>query len=499
MSLLGIDVGTTGCKAAAFSDEGRCLAIAYREYATIYPKPGRVELDSRHVLEQVWKAVAEVAAQTQNDPIRALSVSTIGEAMTPVSMDGKILGNCILMFDDRGAQYADQLTEKIGQQAFYEINPNILGGYYSLPKLLWLRDNDLKFYERAEKFLLWGDLVLFALGCEPLTSYSLANRTLLFDIRQEDWSDKLLELTGIQRSKLPKCVSSGTVAGTVSDSMAARLGLPKGVQVVVGGHDQCCNSFGAGIHEPGKAVCGIGTVECITPTYNYIPDAATMLANGLNVEHHLLPGLYVSFLYNQAGSLVRWFRDAFAGGDKKILKEDTDIYDVLTAEMPAEPTSLLVLPYFSVTGPPGFVANASGAIVGLKNSTKRGEILKAIMESETFYFLESIQALKSLGIDATEFIATGGGAKSDAWLQIKADILGVPFVRLLNTEGSVAGAAMLAGLASGVYNNPSEAVQCFVHREKVFEPNLSRNKAYQERYELYRQLYPCLAGLLAKL
>lgn len=499
MSLLGIDVGTTGCKSAVFSAEGCCLAIAYREYPTVYPKTGWAELDSRFILEQVWQTVAEVAAQMQNDPVSALSISTMGEAMTPVSRDGKILGNCILMSDNRGAKYSDQLAEQIGQQPFYEINPNILGPSYSLPKLLWLRDNEPQLYQRAEKFLLWGDLVAFALGCEPLTSYSLANRTLLFDVRKEDWSERLLKLTGIERSKLAKPVPSGTLAGTISSKMAERLKLPKGVSVVVGGHDQCCNSLGAGIYQPGKAVCGIGSYECITPTYNHIPDAATMLANGLNVEHQVLAGLYVSFLYNQAGLLVKWFRDTFASRDKKLISPDTDIYNILTAEMPAHPTRLLVLPYFEVTGPPGFVADASGAMVGLKTSTTRGEILKSIMESETFYFLESIQALKTMGIDSSEFIATGGGAKSDAWLQLKADILGLPFVRPRNTECSVAGAAMLAGLATGIYKNPAEAVECFVQKDKVFEPDLNRHKVYKERYELYRQLYPRLSDLLPKL
>ena len=499
MSLLGIDVGTTGCKAGAFSTDGRCLAISYREYPTIYPKTGWVEVDSRSVLQQVWQTITEVAVQTQDDPVTALSVSTMGEAMTPVSMDGKILGHCILMSDNRGTQYADQLAEQVGQEAFYEINPNILGPSYSLPKLLWLRDNQPQLYQRAEKFLLWGDLVVFALGCEPLTSYSLANRTLLFDIRKEDWSERLLELTGIEPDKLPQPVASGTVAGTVSDEIAKQLQLPKGVQVVVGGHDQCCNSLGVGIYEPGKAVCGIGSYECITPTYNHIPDSATMLANGLNVEHHLLPGLYVSFLYNQGGLLVKWFRDTFASSDKKLINPDTDIYNVLTAEMPADPTRLLILPYFEVTGPPGFVSDASGTIVGLKTSTTRGEILKAIMESETFYFLESIQALKTMGIDSSEFIATGGGAKSDAWLQIKADILGVPFVRPRNTECSVAGAAMLAGLATQVYKDPAEAVECFVQRAKVFEPNSDRQKIYKDHYELYKQLLPHLSDLLPKL
>ena len=499
MSLLGIDVGTTGCKAAAFSTDGKCLAMAYREYGTVYPEPGQVELESRKVLEQVWEAVSEVASKTRTDPVTALSVSSIGEAMTPVSANGDVLANSILMFDNRGAEYSEKLAEQIGQEDFYAINPNILGASYSLPKLLWLRDNEPKLYKRTDKFLLWGGLVVFALGCEPLTSYSLANRTLLFDIRREDWSDKLLSLTGIERDKLPKCVPSGTIAGTVSDKMAERLGLSKGVKVIVGGHDQCCNSLGAGIYQAGRAVCGIGTVECITPTYNHIPQAKTMLANGLSVEHHVLDGLYVSFIFNQGGSLVRWFRDTFASADKKIIDANTDIYDVLTAEMPAGPSSLLTLPYFEVTGPPGFVSDAAGVIAGLKMHTKRGEILKSIMECETFYFMQSIDALKAMDIDTTEFIATGGGAKSDAWLQIKADIMGVPFVRPVNTECSVAGAAMLAGLADGAYKNPAEAVECFVKREKVFEPNNNRHKEYQQRYDLYKQLYPSLSGLLKKI
>jgi len=499
MSLLGIDVGTSGCKAAAFSEDGRQLGSAYREYATIHQQPGWAELDSRAVLDAVWETVAEVAAETARDPITALCVSTMGEAMTPVSADRVVLDHCILSSDPRGGEHAEALAEQIGQEALYEINPNLLGPNYSLPKLLWLRENRPELYNRADKFLLWGDLVAFMLGCDPVTSFSHANRTLLFDIRRQVWSDRLLDWSGIDRRKLPVPVASGTVAGQVGAAAAKRLGLPKGVTVVVGGHDQCCNALGAGISRPGRAVCGIGTFQCIVPVYDHIPPAATMLARGLNVEHHVLDGLYVSFLYNQAGSLVRWFRDTFASADRKPFGEDEDVYDVLTAEMPAEPTRLLVLPYFEVTGAPHFVADASGVIAGLRTGTTRGEILKAVMESTTFYFVESVRALREIGIDTSEFIATGGGAKSDAWLQIQADILGTPFTRLTRTECGIAGAAMLAGMATGVYTSSDEAVERFVARERTFQPSPSRHETYRARYQLYRQLYPRLADFLPKL
>jgi xylulokinase len=499
MSLLGLDVGTTGCKAAALSVEGRWLADAYREYPLLHPRPNWCELDSRLVLDMVKETIAAVAAETKADPITAMSVSTMGESMTPVSADRQVLGNAIFpTLDTRGTNYVEALSKEIGQERFYAVNPNVLGPQYSLPKLLWLRDNEPEQYGKAWKYLLWGDFIGFMLGCEPLTSFSHANRTLLFDIHKEDWSETLLSWAGIDREKLPAPVASGTIAGTVSDSVATELGLQKGVALIVGGHDQCCNSLGAGIYEAGKAVCGIGTIECITPTYDRIPGALEMLRNGLSVEHHVLPGLYVSFIYNQSGVLVRWFRDTFAQADKQ-LAQSTDLYDLLAAEMPDEPTKLLVLPHFEVTGTPSFIADSAGVIAGLKTSTTRGEVLKAVMEGTTFYFVESINALKALGIDTSEFIATGGGAKSDAWLQIKADIFGVPFVRPVVTECGILGAAILAGTATGVFNNVQEAVAATVKRERVFEPRLDRHEKYRDRYGQYKRLHPAMKGLLADL
>ena len=498
MSLLGVDVGTTGCKAAAFSDQGLCLASAYREYPTLHPRDDWAELDSRCVWGCVKAAISEVAAKVTKDPIRALSISSMGEAATPVSKEREILGPCILSSDTRGADYIEALAREIGQEDFYAINPNILGVQYSLPKLLWLRQHNPDLYTRADKFLLWGDLVAYMLGCDPLTSYSLANRTLLFDIRSGDWSERLLSLTGIDRTKLPKPVPSGTIAGKVSDHVARAMNLPQGVLVVVGGHDQSCSSLGAGIYEAGKAVCGIGTFECITPTYDRIPETVPMLRSGFNVEHHILPGLFVSFIYNQSGSLVRWFRDTFAVADKKLAPAGEDIYEVLAREMPEEPTRLFTLPYFELTGPPQFVADASGVILGLKTATTRGEILKSIMESVTFYFAESTNALREMGVDISEFVATGGGAKSDAWLQIKADIFGIPFIRPRVTEAGVLGAAMLAGIATGVFASPAEAVSQFVKRGRIFNPDPRRHKIYQEKLEVYRRLFPLLKDFLAR-
>ena len=495
---MGIDVGTSGCKTAVFSETGQCLASAYREYPVLHPHPGWAELESQDVWNCVRATVAEVAAEVTHDPVQALAVSSLGEAMAPVSNHRQILGRSITSLDTRGREYMEELARRISPEDFFAINPNFLGPQYSLPKLLWLKEHQPALYGQADKFLLWVDMVNFMLGCDPLTSYSNAGRTLLFDIRKEDWSDTLLGLTGIAREKLAVVRPSGTVAGTVCERVARELNLPKNVLVVVGGHDQCCGSLGVGVYQAGKTVCALGSFEILTTHYDHIPDMATMFRNGLCIQRHVLPNLFVSFLYSQAGSIVRWFRNTFAGADRKLLPAGEDIYDALTREMPPEPTSLFTLPYFAITGPPEFVVDASGVILGLKLRTTRGEILKSIMESLAFYFVESSQVLKQVGAAPTEFVVTGGGAKSNPWVQLKADIFGVPFVRPRITEASVLGAAMLAGIAAGVYREPAEAVSQFVKTDRVFEPDPVRHQIYQQKLQAYRELFPLLRDFLAR-
>ena len=500
MSLLGIDIGTTGCKAAAFSEYGSLIALGYREYRKTPLKAGHAELNSHDVLNDIWDCINEVAGKTQKDPVTALSISSLGEAMTPVTKDRKIIYNSILCSDIRGDQYIQQLTGQISHKEFYSINPNIPGCNYSLPKLLWIKEHKPDVYDRTYKFLLWSDLVFYMLGGDAVTSYSLANRTLLFDIYKQDWSQKLLDLTGIDREKLPAIAPGGAGAGVINGGMARKLNLPENVKLVLGGHDQCCNALGAGVFQQGKTVCGMGTFECITPVYNSIPKHTDLfLENGLNIEHHVLPDRYVSFLYNQSGCLVKWYRDTFAAADRKLIGQKQDIYDFLITEIPSEPTNLLVLPHFEITGPPEFITDSCGVVAGLKTSTKRGEILKAIMECTTLYFVESLEKLKNIGLETSEFIATGGGAKSDVWLQIKADILGVPFKRLKQPECGLVGAAMIAGMATDTWKTYEQAASYFVRSDAGFEPDEAAHSYYREKYELYKKFCSSLEKITPKI
>jgi xylulokinase len=500
MSLLGIDVGTTGCKAAVFSAEGHLLASAYEEYDVQRPRPGWAELDAVEVWTKVKRMISQVVSSSASDPVKALAVSSLGEAMVAVTEDRQVLGPSILNFDGRGEEYLESLSRTLSNEHLYRINGNTLGNHYGLTKLMWIKEHEPHLYRQAHKFLLWGSFVSFMLGADPVVDYSLANRTLLFNIDQEAWSEELLALAGLDRSRLPDAVPSSTVIGTVSKRVAGELGLPPNVYVVTGAHDQCANAVGCGVIKEGRAVYGMGTFICITPVFSQRREPAVMIERGLNTEHHAVPGKYVSFIYNQGGSLVKWFRDTFAAAEHRQAEEaGRDVYPDLLAEIPEGPSGIMVLPHFTTTGPPEFISDSGGVMAGLRLETSRGDILKGILEGTTFYLKECVESLPLTGIEIADFRAVGGGSKSDVWIQICADIMGRPFVRPKITEAGALGAAIMSGVGSGVFPSYEAGVEAMVGLERTFEPDPQQQKLYESRFETYRRLWPLMKDYLRDL
>jgi xylulokinase len=503
MSLLGIDVGTTGCKAVAFSEEGRELCAAYREYDISAPNPGWAILDSTDVWEKVKVVIREAAgtaAGEHNDPVTACSVTSMGEAMVPVTMDREILGPSIMNFDSRGGEYVRSMTEFQNDTWLYTINGNTLANNYGLTKLLWIRDNQPALYEKADKFLNWGSFVTFMLGADPVIDHSLANRSLLFDLDSADWSEELLEKSGLTGEKLPKTEPSGKRIGTVSASIASELGLSPDTAIVTGAHDQVSNALGAGVIKEGQAMYGMGSFTCIVPVFEQRRDTATMVQYGFNTEHHSVPGLFSLFIYHPAGVLVKWFRDTYAAAEHARAKaEGRDIYPDLFAEVPADPSRLMVFPAFTTLGPPDFVEDACGVIAGLYLDTGRGEILRGIIEGVNYLLLEGVQHLPEVDINVSSFIPVGGGSKSDVWIQIAADVFGVPFTRPEITEAGSLGAAILAGVGTGVFQSHKEAVSKMVRIDTTFEPDMKKHGIHRELFRRYTKLWPLTKDYLKEI
>ena len=493
MSFLGIDVGTTGCKAVVFSSSGEPLAAAYDEYDMIRPRPGWFELDPSVVWSRVKATISTAVRSLRQDPVTALAVSSMGESLVPVSRDRRILGNSLLLIDRRGEEYLPVLSSRISTEEFYRINGNILGIQFSLPKLMWIRDHTPEVYNGAWKFLLWSSFVSFMLGAAPVVDYSLANRTLLFDVDKCQWSTDIACTASIDLDKLPDIAPAGTSIGSVSGPVADELGLARGTSIVVGTHDQCANALGCGITEAGVGMLGMGTYLTIVPVFTGRRPPESMMSRGLNTEHHAAPGRFVSFIYNQGGLLLKWYRDTFARAEKLAAeREGRDVYGDLIAEIPAGPSSVLVLPHFTVTGPPDFISDSSGVMTGLKVETTRGDILKGILEGVVFYHKALVDSSAEVGITLRELRAVGGGSKSDAWLRISADILGRPVIRTQVSEAGCLGVALLAATGTNTFRTLEEGVDTMVSLGELFEPDSAQQRQYAERFEKYRALWPLM-------
>lgn len=238
-----------------------------------------------------------------------------------------------------------------------------------------------------------------------------------------------------------------------------------------------------------------GTYLCATPVFTRRKPPSVMLPRGLNTEHHAVAGHFVSFLYNQGGALLKWFRDTFAAAERL----HPDIYATLIAEVPAGPSSVMALPHWSPTGPPHFISDSCGLLAGLKLETTRGDILKGILEGMTYYLRECLESLPACDIQVIDYRAVGGGSQSDTWVQLCADILGRPFVRPKITEAGVLGAAIIAGTGSGILPSMVLAAEAMVKLDRTFTPEPRRQDRYNDRFEKYKRLQPVIGEYLRDL
>ena len=499
--MLGIDVGTSGCKATVVDADGRVLGSGYREYPVSRPAPGWAELDSG----TVWAAVQAVVAQSLGDPgagraVQAISVSSFGESVVPIDREGRALRPGILYFDSRGTEEAALLGTRLDPGRILAITGIALHPMYSISKLMWLMRHDPGLFDRAWKFLYFADLVLFRLGAPPGTDYSLASRSMAFDVVAKRWSPEILRAAGIDGGLFGEAVPSGTVLGRIARDQAEALGINPEALLVAGGHDQACAALGAGAIRPGVAITGMGTTECITPCFDRPIINPQMAASSFACVPHVVPGAYVTYAFNiTSGSLLRWYRDQF--GQAQVAeagRRGLDPYQVLIEQAADGPSGLFVLPHFAGAGTPHMDSAAVGAIIGLDLDTRPGQIIKAILEGVTFEMMENLDHLGRAGVAITELRATGGLARSEQMLQLKADMMGLPVRSLAVSEAGTLGVAILAGAACGVYASLEEGVDRLVKLRGSYLPDSGKHQCYQELFRTYRRIYPAVREIYGR-
>ncbi|MBI4606126.1 MAG: hypothetical protein HY721_29520 [Planctomycetes bacterium] len=499
MSILGLDIGTTGAKAVAFRDDGALIGSAYREYDLKSPRPGHLELDPNEVLAAMRHVTAAAAAKARGDPVRSVATSTLGEAAVPVDASWRPVGNAIVGFDARGEEEMARFKERISNDEVFSITGHGINSYHTIFKVLWRRERDRGAFDRARKFLCFGDFTTAQLGAPPRIDWSMAARTLAFDIHELRWSRRILEAAGLAPDLFPEPVGPGEAVGAVSEAAARDFGLPRGCVVAAGLHDQPAGILGAGI-QPGESMLATGTVICLGVRLKGKPAGRTMADSNLCYYPTAGDRQYISLAWNfTGGSLLKWYRDQLAGPElAEAARRGVDPYDAITEGLPEGPTGLLVLPHFTTTGTPWLDPRALGAILGLRLTTTRKEIVKAILEGIVHEVRLNSDLLRDAGVDIGLYKAIGGAARSAAWMQIAADILDRPVAVTTVTEGAALGAALLGAKAAGTVKTLGE-VEEIVRRsariERVIEPRPDHARRYAERFAVYKDLYPATREL----
>ena len=469
-ALVGLDVGTTGVKAIAVSPEGDVLATAEREYPLSTPRPGWSEQDP----EDWWRAAE--AALAELPPPTAIGLSGQMHGLVALDEHERVLRPAILWNDQRTAAECADIEERVGLERLIQLTGNRALAGFTAPKLLWLRRHEPDVYERIAHVLLPKDYVRLRLTGERAIDVADASGTLLFDVAHRRWSDEVLEALELPRRWLPRSLESPETSGTTAG----------GVPVAAGAGDQAAAALGVGVDRPGPVSVVLGTsgvVFAALPAFAAEPEAR------VHAFCHAVPGGWhaMGVMLSAAGSL-RWLRDAIGGGDYADLLEDA-------RRWPAGAEGVLFQPYLAGERTPHADPDARGAFVGLQLRHDRGALVRAVLEGVAYGLRDSLELLRALGVEPEVGRVSGGGARSDLWLEIVASVLGLPLELTAATEGSAYGAALLGGVAGGAFADVHEAVARCVRPAGRIEPNPAWQATYEDGYARYRELYPTLRSL----
>lgn len=495
--LIGLDIGTTGCKAIVFDAEGRARGAGFREYGVVCDAPAKAEQDAEHVWALTKEVLREAAAKADHAAIQALSVSVQGDAIIPVDREFNALHPAILGMDYRSAAQSKQCEERFGGFELFQrtgMRPHPIN---SLTKVLFLRALAPAVFQRAWKIVTYADFILGKLGADAVIDHTMASRTMAFDLATKTWAADIHAALNLDPAIWSNAVPSGTIVGAIRPALAAELGLPRGLALVTGGHDQPCAALGAGVVREGLGVASTGTAEVLATAFDRPALTRAMFDGFYPCYRHAKPGMYFTFALNHtAGILLRWWRDNIATAEvTDAARLDRDPYQLMDERMPAGPSPVMVVPHFNGCGTPSCDLLAKGAIVGLTLATTRHDVAKAILEGLCFELRINLDAMRASGIGVDEIVAVGGGAKSHRWLQLKADILGRPIRTLRCREAACLGAALLAGSATGVFASLDDGVRRTVAMEREFTPDPDRMARYNERFASYRQIHPALSNV----
>ena len=488
--LIGVDVGTTHLKAAAFTPDGVQVALAAVPTPTNRLPDGGAEYDP----EAIWAGVAACLAQViaaAPGPVIGVGVASMAEAGVLVTADGRPAYPAIAWFDPRTQPQAEALSRHPGRETLYRRTGLFVMPKHGLAKLLWLKEHRPEAYREGATWLSMAEWVTFRLTGRRASCPTLAARILAYDLTAGGWAEDLLREIGIRRELFAELLPEGAPLGGVSAAAAADTGLPAGTVVTLAGHDHPCAALAAGVTGPGQLLDSTGTAEAVIGAVSspILTDAA--LASQISQGPLPLPGLIgLQAGASAAGGSLEWLR-------RELLPELD--YGALTALAEAEgeePSGLLYLPHLAGGGPPDVDPLSKGALIGLTYGATRGRIIKAVLEGTCYELRRMVAAMEQLvGSPFGRVVVTGGHAHNPLWLQLKADILGREIVVPEVAEATLLGAALLAGVAGGRFQTPAAAAAGLRRSERLIRPRPEAAAAYAQHFTRYEGLAAALRPL----
>ena len=492
--LVGLDIGSTNVKAVIYEPDGRAVAIANVPTVTHYPRPTWAHYDANELWMSAVTVLRAAAAQL-DDPgrIAGVAVASMGEAGVPLDAAGVPTYDTIAWFDRRTIEQAERLREEIGEDALFAVTGVSLQAIFSLCKIMWIKQHQPDAFARTVRWLHVADYIAYRLCGVGATDWSLASRTLAFDIRKRGWDGGILRAAGVPAGLLAPAVASGTKIGEVTAAAAAETGLPAGASVAAGGHDHVCGALAAGVIQKGQLLDSMGTAEGLLVAFEEPLFDPELGRQGYAQGAHVVQGINYCFggIYT-SGASVDWARRAVGS--------DSDLSHLLDEAEAAPAGSLGVgfIPHLRLADPPYSDSRARAAFVGLTTDVERGTLFRAVLEGLAYEARLSVEPLIGFyGLDGMpEISVTGGGSKNDLFLRIKASVYNQPLRIVDLQEASALGAAMLAGIGAGVYRDAADALQHVQSRPSTVEPN-AEDVSFYERYysRVYKRMYEALRPL----
>ncbi|MEN6412916.1 MAG: FGGY family carbohydrate kinase [Veillonellales bacterium] len=500
--IMGIDIGTTGCKTALYRQDGTQVAQSYREYKLMHPENGWAEESP----EDWWLSVVSNAREVLAFPgIKPEDIAAIGVSCTnglvAVNKAGDPLLPAVMMLDQRSAPQADCIKKQLGEKRVFDITGNrIAPGAFYAPTMLWIAQERPDIYKQTYKFLVPTGFIVQHLTGQFTIDVSRASVTMLLDIRKRAWSEELLKAMDIDRNKLPQLYESSEVVGRVTAEAAETTGLKAGTPVIAGCVDTVSAAIGAGAVKQGQTFGLLGTVGRVC----VVTDGTRFDGRMMNFCHGQEDLWLTNAAINAAGATLRWFRDTFYQYEAAVAKEqDESVYDIMMDEASQADlggNGLIYLPYLSGERSPLWNGDAKGIIYGLTLAHKRSQIIRALLEGVAYAVRHNLEIIRDeYNVSFNNMTLSNGGARSRLWCRIIGDVTktNISIPKVLDTE--VLGVALLAGVGVGIYSNLAQAVNETVQIARIIPYDAQKAERYDRYFQAYLELVNDMSGRFSQI